>query len=360
MQISVPLREFIKKRLLRLESDIAPLEQYIENHPLEYKNKQRLVETNTYFQQAKESFGSQNIDSLNSWRKQVYKAIIHAQVEMDTIYNPEVDPIVGWVKQELIDLDKDNKKFLQLDTQLMTLHFDLEKSGSVINFEYKPRKANLVNFFEELPESYFAIDYLFEGELEKISLENQNKITLNKIDYLNTKHSLDLCGFRFISEIAEEVKLIKHYSFKAGIGAYLPNSTTGFSIEYWLESAKELKDNLYLVNQFSLLFPSGSELGLTIKGLGSFGGIGENSFEASKSQLLNSGSVAGGLYGLRMIDGVTNLTIDIRFSKAISAIQILPVHDQENNLVTMQLKVFVKAKNVINDDKAMMVFLSII
>ncbi len=371
LKVPSKAKELIANRLKRLEQDLSPLAAQIENKPLFYNNKQRLSDANVFYQEAIKLFGDSHLFDYRSWRKQIYKAILHAQVEIDTINNPEVDPVNGWVKQEYADLDYDGLKEIHIDTQLMNLIFKPELSGALVDFEYKPRKTNLVNYSPEYEAALNYVDYFFEKDFNSLSIPEikelvgqQAKATIAiPTDYLKTKYSKDLAGFRLIKELKSNslnsVKIIKHFNFKAGIGGHLPNCTTGFSTEYWLESASEINDNLLLANQFSFLFPSASEQGMFLRPLSVFGGIAEKAIDASKEQLIPYTSVEGGLYGIRIIDGLSNLIMDIRSAKPLSGALVYPLFDANSNLQSMVLLFFIKAKTVFTDEKANMIFLSI-
>lgn len=261
-------------------------------------------------------------------RQAVYSLFIAAQVEIDKLEYPNIDPTTGWIKFE-------QTSFLNapycVKTQL--LHAYLTPNGEIFSLEYKPRKICLVDPF--LPPSFS---------------DSIPGATLSKTEFKVSKQTKDLLSVRFLCTYLlgnKTEKMGKEFLFRAGIGAHLNNSTTGFSIDFWNEEENSDFD-LPIKSKIALLTPSAELDALSYRALLPVGGMGAASFEFP--QTLTRETITSGIYGIRMIDGVKQFVFDIRYSKEITSATLCPIElkDNDNNcrFQALSIDLAVQKKNL--------------
>ncbi|MBP9838022.1 MAG: DUF1926 domain-containing protein [Proteobacteria bacterium] len=362
----------IENRLKLLVQELLPLDEKVEKISNKDENKKKLAEAKAYYQDALELFNKVKTEknlSSNDARKRIFSDIIKAQVEIDFINNPDVDPTNGWVRHQFIDIDDDGAQELMIDTQLQTLFFNPRLSGAVVEYDYKPRKANLVNTFSEK-----QLDLsLVEAIIPKVLVPASNEpalILLNRISaqaaslsecHIN-RHAPDLISVRFnktlVNDKNAEFKLYKDVIVKSGIGAYLNNATTGFSWEYWIEGENKPEEEDIFLNQVSFMLPSFSLDGISLRPLSTFGGVSDSAFELARGKAFEYKEVEGGLYGVRIIDGIANFVIDVRSAKAINKCLVFPLV-VNSVFYGVTIHFYVEAKRIFEDTKANTIFFSI-
>ena len=160
-----------------------------------------------------------------------------------------------------------------------------------------------------------------------------------------------------------DAELIKHYTFKSGLGAHRPNSTTGFSLEYWLESSNSPQD-LTLALEFNISLPSTTPGVLSLRPLISGGGVSEHRYDLSQEHSFSKHVLQdeGIICGARLVDGVTDFVLDIRSAKELSGMIALPIfHEvlEEEVYYGTKLLLLLPADKVLSDEKANNIFVSI-
>ncbi len=262
---------------------------------------------------------------------------LYSVVELEAYLHPDIDPTIGWVERETTD---DHELF---STQLAD--YILDKQGRMLTLDYKPRKCALVSSY--LPPSF---DLTFTIPTEAIS---KSKTAL-------TRKTKDLCSIRFEeTRKAEfgEFGVFRELTFRAGVGAHLPNSTTGFSFEYWLEG--DFPEDLFVKTAFSFCLPSpGMEAGL-IKPLLCVGGVSERRYYLETAKQVDLKELTGGAYGVRIIDSVEDLTMDLRSAKQLENVTIMP-NNAGGIYLGSTVTVSVNASRINGDDKSNTLFFSIV
>jgi hypothetical protein len=172
---------------------------------------------------------------------------------------------------------------------------------------------------------------------------------------IKTKDLVRLC---LSSDLGNgQIRECRDMVFKAGVGAHLANATSGFSIEHWLESKKDLSTHMTCL-QLNLTLPTKDVKLISVRPLTAFGGVGEKVRQFDPNVFVRSVDEPAGVHGGRLIDGLGSLVIDVRSAKPLNAINI--VADQDEGLVVgLIMQLFVDARRVLGDDKANTVFISI-
>lgn len=265
------------------------------------------------------------------YRGAIYEALLRGQVDFDVARHPDVDPNNGWVELDRFKSADGLVEELILDTQLMRLYLDTARGGVITEFDYKPRKTNFLNVLGDAEEALPALrDYLvtIASGGEFIPREKHYCI---KSDVKVTRHTTGLVCLRFLQQCSyrtpsgeEQVELSKEFTFKSGIGAHLSNATTGFGVEYMVEGGNPNPDAMLVVD-WPFILPSGEGTASIGYPLMCVGGVSSTRFELHKESLIRGESVPGGLYGLRLIDGLRDLSLDIRVSRPLWGIKLQPL-----------------------------------
>ncbi len=357
----------LAERVDRLADAVAPLPERIKTMPKEIHNREHLLAAQKAFLAARSSELWNLRAGILPSRRAIVEHVVRAQVEIDTLMKPETDPTIGWVDYELRDFDGDGIDDVIADTQLLRLAFSAGTAGGLASFEYKARKADLTGAYHPDGNCESFVDGLLEIAADKIKPADLPGISAritpaqgDRAETLVTKHTKDLFGLRLLRSSGKQ-RWVKHYTLRAGIGAHLSNSTTGFSCEYWIEGDVPAP-SASAVTRFVFLLPSATDSGASLRPLASAGGESQKVFPLAEPLVLKHGDVEGGLYGGRLIDGIENFVMDIRSAKPLSALGCYPLRYREREVECFGgfvLLFFVDAKRIYQDDKANTIFLSI-
>ncbi len=250
-------------------------------------------------------------------RDSVIRSYLSAQVEIDTILSPRVDPNDGWVK--LVDRAPAGRTIV--DTQLMRLEFT--DCGDLVSLGYKPRKCELV--------AQLAADagaWLFASNWVA---DSAPFVLARTPGFLRIRFAESTAAETTASE-SSRIQLDKIFSVKSGIGAYLNDSTTGFSLEIKRKNSKvaEVSAPLNTLPSFKLrqviLLPSGVAAMASVAPLLSFGGVGKADLDFTTAEF-TANSLPGGLFGVRLVDGLDDFTVDFRSSKPILRVEARQLFD---------------------------------
>jgi len=382
---AISAAELIAARISDIESQLREIEQLTIEHPLEPINPERVEAARAFCAEAHALKDSMALDNSDN-RQAIYRAVLNAQVEIDYALFPNIDPLQGWVRTRESDLIENS---LCVDTQLMRLYFSSVHQGALVEFDYKPRKANLSNsayrqssqknllgnisVLPSLKEHLLTISEadIVSADLAKI-VKNQCKAispATNKI----LRHTPDTVGLRFnvaLNSAGTDYTLFRDLFFRSGIGAHEQYYTTGFSSEYWLEGAETPSADSYLLIDWNFSLPTASAETSFARALASFGGESEAVLHFTSSQLLDHSYAPGGLYGLRLIDGTDNFVFDVRFSKPLFRILLSPIYidnnanregaaQEERLFQGVNVQFLLRAKDIFQDNHANTMFLSI-
>lgn len=372
-----PERARLFYRLLHLAEELDPLPAHIKRSPNEKANLERL-------ERAKKAFSSAFSRSLYSddprtglpaypFRRAFQRAVLVAQVEADTIRNPEIDPSVGWVRHELIDYDQDGEEEVVIDTQLIRLYIERSRAARIVELDYKPRKVDLLNIFDPTGQAATSRFLLLPTGGQPVDATKLREALASAPQTIDskltvTKRTLDLLELAFEHPIAgaggqsSVTRLCKHLQVKSGIGSHLPNSTTGFSTEVWLEGQKPPEGTLLLA-QFSFMLPSGDPDVLSTRPLVAFGGAFERAFGCHVDHVFLPQHVPGGAYGIRLIDGIDSFILELRCSKPLPVAAVLPIwhkdRDGRDRFGGSMVICGIDAAKILGDDRSATFFLSI-
>lgn len=269
--------------------------------------------------------------------------LLYGIVDLEAYLKPDVDPTFGWIEKQSID------NVTLLNTQLAD--YILDDHGRLTSLDYKPRKTALLSLL--LPPSF---NLNLSGEMDSQS-DIGRKSAL-------TRKTKDLCAVRFEDTRKAEFgsfSCYREFMFRAGVGAHLPNATTGFSFEYWIEG--ELPADLVATVSFSFCLPSPSVEAGFIKPLLCVGGVSERRYYLEKFKTVDLSELTGGAYGVRIIDSIEDLTMDLRSAKQIEEITISPVFsgDKQNPIyLGSTVSLSVRANRINGDDKSNTLFVSIL
>ncbi len=247
------------------------------------------------------------------------RSLLHAQVELAYFANAEIDPVIGWLEY----LIKENS--FEVCNPFMSLSMNTNTYGAITKIEYFPRKILLNDGFNSL---YYSIsDSSIPKEQKKNPKPSQN--------YRIMRKQPDLFAIRFDEPLSHlndtEPVCCKIIYFKSGLGSFMPNSTTGFSLEYWLENAETLPDTSDIRLHFPLIFP-GDAQSIHLRALISAGGEDDRLYPLSEQTTnIHSSEVAGSLYGIRLIHSITHFIIDLRFAHQLNSLSFAKKEERSEN-----------------------------
>lgn len=337
----------LNHRMADLRRQLEPLPSYIEEHPHIYANRERLKRACRWFlrsQYRPPPVTAASVGGEYLSRREAYQSLLHAQVEIDKIKHPEIDPVDGWVLKELIDYDEEQDEEVIIDTPFIRLYFKPSRGGSLVEFDYKPRKLNLLNTADQEQENFsFTGSLIQEEELETPGQRKKNSCAppLEPAKTTILRHSPDLVVTRFVQPIRTLVplgedsfsaELFKTFTIKAGLGAHLQNSTTGFALEYWLESEAKPPENVLFALEWTFMLPSANPDGLSARPLFCVGGEAESTHSLAEPLRLSTDSVPGGAYGIRLIDGLEGYIIELRSAKALRLLEVVPLKGESDHV----------------------------
>ena len=366
-------------RIAELRSDLVPLADFITTQPKEATNLVRLAAARKFSGRVLSAeclLHTTELYPRHKFRRSASEAIISAQVEIDTIRHPEVDPIHGWIVHELKKDGADGLEEVVADSQLKRLYFKAGHGGALAEFDYKPRKLDLSCTFDAEGRNHSFVDSLVKidpGKLGEKSLPEFLKLAASSADGraepLVTRQTLDLFGLRLVrglecrslgAALDYKTSLVKHFTVKAGIGAHMNNATTGFNFEFWLEGDIAPPENVYLMSQFCFCLPSGNPDAISIRPLSAVGGAATFTYELAHPQFVPGNAVEGGLYGTRLIDGIESFVMDLRSSKPLNALVAFPLENNgSGECGGIAVLYFTEARRIFGDDKSNTIFLSI-
>ena len=260
------------------------------------------------------------------------------EVELEAYLRPDVDPTVGWVEKHSLP------EYEFVSTQLAD--YIIDRGGRVIGVDYKPRKISICSS-TLLP----SFDLSF-------SVPVQTPPT-SAVQSALTRKTKDICSIRFedtkLSDLGP-MSVFRELTFRAGIGAHLPNATTGFSFEYWLTG--DLSEDFMVTVSFSFALPSpNSEAGF-IKPLLCVGGVSEKRYYLERGKKVNLSELTGGGYGIRIIDTVEDFMMDVRSAKQLEEMEISPQF-LNGVFIGSICKLSVRASRIFDDDRSNTIFVSI-
>lgn len=374
---SSPQQQRAHYRSVELFEALAPLPELIRTRANEAANRERVSNAESAARTLRSGeLWEAGAFSRHALRRAFATATVTAQVEIDSVIHPEVDPTHGWIEHVKRDFDQDGEEELIVDSQLKRLYFKPGAGGALIRFEYKPRKLDLCGAVGGDGRELSFVEGLLEIPDVQLVRENMERLAAqltplpgDVAELLVTKQTRDLFGLRVVRALGSRgleargsyaASLTKHYTVRAGIGAHLNNATTGFSFEYWLEAQNAPPDNLRLASRLVFSPGSGSADSVSLRPLSAFGGAADRAFALKDLPFLKSSDVEGGLYGVRLIDGIENFVMDLRSAKPLTALGVTSIADPAGTLSGVSIVFFVDAKRVYLDDKANTFFLSIL
>jgi len=301
--------------------------------------RERLASAEKFLLDAEED----SADESRTNRRQRATDAISTDVELDYFFHPEIDPTIGWVHVATADVSR-----VVIDTQLARLYLSAD-GPRLLEVDDKPRKHNLVAAGATPP----LLLILSARDFGAGSFAPPAACTLKVV-----RESPDIVTIRATSSGPGGATL--DLSARAGLGAHLPNATIGYTLEYWLEdSLPEPKDALAVL-QLCFQMPAASAAATSVKPLTSVGGVSPQRFGGDDVTRLESGSVEGGLHGVRIIDGVSGYSIDVRSAKQLNALRTAPLSADIGADEGIVVQLAMTAARVTGDDKLNSVFVSIV
>ena len=371
--------DFFSSRLALLRQELESIPQFIATHEHQFESQTKLKEARSFFLRAQHApaylnHKQQLPPNYHAAINEPYANLIRSQVQIDSILHAEIDPIQGYLNAKTSDYDQDGEEELIIETPFQESLFKPSLGGAMIELIYKPRK---LNFIAGVPSA--KAKRCFTGRLLKSldSLSPAPPPCPADIRILNK--SPDSVRFRIAEPLNEpdpnvapspSWTSIRDFSFRGNLGAYQANATTGFAVEYWLEKHSSEANNCYFSLDFSVVLASGKRSLASFRPLLCFGGITEESQSLEQECVLDSSSAPGGLYGVRLIDGLASLVIDLRSAKALSSIRLSPqefpqAQDSQEGLdvtepfCAIQFQFISSADKLLGDDHANTLFFSV-
>lgn len=318
-------------RLSSIESRLQTIPALLERAPNYATNKERYEQAVALYNEAKQTLAelqsSEEIAANADLRIKFFTALLAADVEMDYINHPDIDPNTGWVNLQGITRNHVANP-IQIDTQLLNVEFSPDFSGTIRSIGYKPRKICLCNSYHLSDSVPFLSAQIFHAKDQDelfAALEANRKSTaaISKQPQL-LKHTPSLASFRFMNELAPGISLVKDYSFKSGVGAHLQNSTTGFQLEYWTEITQPISADTFLIIGATLLLQTPAAEAYSLRALTSVGGATDNAWPLDTAWESSANATPGGLHGARIVDSIKNLVVDFRSAKPLHAALVRP------------------------------------
>lgn len=246
-----------------------------------------------------------------------FRKLLMAQVDLAYFIHAGIEPQIGWIEYEAPTSQQPNN--YEIRNPFLSIQHDLTRAGAILKIDYFPRKF-LLN--ETNPSLFFSV-----GE---ISSEKVFEPNLTSVDnWRLMRKQPDLISLRFdeepIANVDEKVpcKVAKVIYLKGGLGSFMPNSTTGFTCEFWIEECEGKISGIPLNLHLPLLFPAHQEL-IQIRALSPFGGEDDTLYGAVGKLLFKKDTIESGLSGIRLINSAEHFVIDIRFSRPINNITLIP------------------------------------
>jgi hypothetical protein len=267
--------------------------------------------------------------------REIYSLLLSAQVEIAYFIYGGIDPVDGWIHHQKSRIN--NTSVWEIRNPFLSISNNLECHGAISRIEYFPRRFLLNNNTNAF--IFSLSDKGVQEESFPPSVTSTSPAT-----YRIMRNQPDLFGIRFEEALStneaephETLTCSKVFYVRSGLGSFIPNSTTGFTCEYWLEGEKDPDKNSLLNLYFPLLFPASPE-NIKIRALSSFGGENEllHSIDKENAVYLNQKEVAGNLFGIRVIHTINHFIIDFRFSKMIEGVSIRSeMKDEETTLLNL-------------------------
>jgi hypothetical protein len=260
---------------------------------------------------------------------ETYHALLQAQVSLDAIGHSEIDPRDGWIELNPGEQTPENSGCdWILDNPFLRLYFSTQASG-IKAIDYKPRKIQLLPLNPKFLSFRGAVlktieeSPPFTPELLSPPLGPEFRVIMKSPSLIRARLSEKLRS-PLADPTSETALLNKDFTVRAGLGAFLQDATTGFSLEYWLENCTwNDKDSLNLALAWHIYLPSGEQESLSARPLLCVGAQAEQTVSLASSVRLDSSAFPGGLHGVRLIDGVQGYTIDFRSAKKLGHIYLL-------------------------------------
>ncbi len=314
-----------------------------------------------------EKFRTKQDNSFHD-RCEFFEVVTRAQVEIDDVIRPNVDPLEGWVTHDIVDYNHDNNAELIVDTQLMRLYFDPNGAGRIDELDFKPWKLNLLDTVSPTGANQLILtsDSALSLEMHESESPWTHKENIRNSQFRVLRSTRDTLGVRFASEIFYangHGKFSQDMLFRSGIGAHLNNATTGYSTEYYFESQTIVREMLLGLG-WNVYFRTGEPHLESFQPLLSVGGVSESRSTLVKPVLLRPNDVPGGIYGVRLQEGVTEGLIDFRSAKPLAAIAVIPILRSKTPVREgyqgLRIVLYIEAKRILSDENTNTVFVSIL
>ncbi len=345
-----------------LREELAKLPDYVRENPLEYVNKERLANAKKWYLRSQHRPSTQNDSSLSlslALRKKTYHCLLHAQVEIDAIYHPEIDPNDGWLEESRVTNPDGTLASITLHTPFAHYLFSPLSGAGLRALGYKPRKLALLDVGDGSARTSFSALLC-----EKDGCESEQELVPGELSIprknpgvyvVRATQSLDP------ERYGKEAQVVKDFMIKSGLGAHRPNATTGFSLEYWLEGVAQdaLDSKTQLAISCHYLPPSLSGELLQLRALLPAGGISD---EACSLEVERSISLPRSLSGVRLIDSLDQFVIDFRSAKPLSSVETTPLFyadESESIFAGVQLRFLLPLKEVLDSFESNSLFVSI-
>jgi alpha-amylase len=147
-QVKYPESNNMHKKMLYVSHKIAQLEAQGNgfSQPLERaKDELQQGQCNCAFWHG--VFGGLYLPHL---RHAIYQHLIASELEVDRTRHPKNN----WLEFEQLDLLKNGSTSLLVNTNIYNLYFNLDSGGSIYEWDYKPKRINLLNNFSRQYEAY--------------------------------------------------------------------------------------------------------------------------------------------------------------------------------------------------------------
>lgn len=302
------------------------------------------------------------------------QCLLYSQVELDSLKHPNTDPLIGWIEHSTTKDSEQNLREISVSNPFINLSFSAESGGSIIIAEYKARKVDLLNSLDPNEPLYAFSGRLLHKKNWREKVAVHDKPVIGKLQVMRVSPDiLILRGTQLLSTPASPqnqkntnpITFCKDFLIKSTLGGHLANSSYGLTMNYWLEGQESIFPNFFIAVESVFTLPSAYIDSQRARPLLCVGAESEQTVLLNSNCLLKSSNFPGGLYGIRLIDGITSFIIDIRSSKQLDSIMLSPINqikseDQEFDLASIKVVLVSEAHQIRDMDHQNSIFVSVV
>ncbi len=250
--------------------------------------------------------------------RHTWELLLAAHVIIDTCLHSKIDPVEGWLNKSTI---KNSSKTAITSPFIYAIS---DENNSTPRLYYTPRKTLISPLKDN-----FCLAFKTEETKWKVSSECHTNQNSTQSQSTPMRNSPNLYGIKLRRHL-DSIDSFSVLYLKSNLGGFEKESTSGVQLDYWYESIGSYMPTGTSIAFFaSILFPSYMH-SLSFRYLSSFGGSSTNLFPAEPVMKINSIDQEGDINGVRIIDGINHLIMDLRLFTPLNSIEILSSYQGAN------------------------------